>query len=151
LAHRVAWELAVGPIPFGFQINHGPCDNPSCVSPDHLYLGFAEVNVRDCASKGRIARKLLPGHVVEARELYRLDGWSIPALAERFSCNPVTMTAVITEESWVHLTSAMVSIQVQAATIGVASQAIATQFGVSWYTVRRIVTGRTWQSLAEVA
>lgn len=34
-AHRVAYELTVGPIPDGLQIDH-LCRNTGCVRPDHL-------------------------------------------------------------------------------------------------------------------
>lgn len=34
-AHRFAYELMVGPIPTGIQIDH-LCRNRSCVNPDHL-------------------------------------------------------------------------------------------------------------------
>ena len=34
-AHRVAYELAFGPIPVGAQIDH-TCHTRSCVNPDHL-------------------------------------------------------------------------------------------------------------------
>lgn len=35
LAHRVVWEMLVGPIPEGFEIDHR-CLNVGCVNPDHL-------------------------------------------------------------------------------------------------------------------
>jgi len=36
-AHRVAWELVMGPIPPGRSLVHG-CPNRHCVRPDHLVL-----------------------------------------------------------------------------------------------------------------
>jgi hypothetical protein len=35
VAHRVAWEMLVGPIPSGLVLDH-LCRNTSCVNPDHL-------------------------------------------------------------------------------------------------------------------
>ena len=35
LAHRVGYELFVGPIPLGHDLDH-LCKNPKCVNPDHL-------------------------------------------------------------------------------------------------------------------
>ena len=35
LAHRIAYELCIGPIPDGKQIDH-LCRNRGCVNPDHL-------------------------------------------------------------------------------------------------------------------
>lgn len=42
-AHRVAYELSLGPIPAGMYIDH-ICHNTACVKPDHLRLATAKQN-----------------------------------------------------------------------------------------------------------
>lgn len=51
-AHRVAWQMANGPICDDLCVLH-KCDNPSCVNVSHLFLGSRLDNNQDRQRKGR--------------------------------------------------------------------------------------------------
>ena len=52
-AHRYTYTQEFGSIPEGMMVCHR-CDVPACVRPDHLFLGTASDNMRDCSQKGRL-------------------------------------------------------------------------------------------------
>ncbi len=61
LAHRVSWMLNVGDIPKGMFVLH-KCDVPSCVNPDHLFIGTQADNISDMTRKGRGRKMFVKGH-----------------------------------------------------------------------------------------
>jgi HNH endonuclease len=108
-AHRVAWELARGPVPEGFFICH-VCDVPACVNPDHLFLGTNADNMQDCAAKGRTARgeksgmhKLTEDQVREIRQRYSEGGVSQRTLAGAYGVSIGVINTVIHQDAWKHV------------------------------------------------
>jgi hypothetical protein len=73
-AHRVVWEVLVGPIPDEMQLDHR-CRNTGCVNPDHLEVVTGRVNIlRGFGPAGRNARRdqCAAGHdLTDPANLYR--------------------------------------------------------------------------------
>jgi hypothetical protein len=93
--HRVAWELAVGPIPAGASVLH-KCDVPLCCNPSHLFLGTQTDNLADAREKGRLDETLARIRVFTPEErlaIFEMRGYRgiCVDLAHRYG---VTKTAI---------------------------------------------------------
>lgn len=112
LAHRYSWELHRGPIPEGLCVCHN-CpggDNPSCVNPDHMFLGTISDNMRDAGKKGMIVHgskhafaKLTEDDVKTIRELYRSGAKRLFELAKHYGVNSMTLRDAAIGKSWKHV------------------------------------------------
>ena len=64
-AHRVAYEMLVGPIPDGLQVDH-LCRTRDCVNPSHMELVTSRENTR--RGHGPTARHAAQTHCVNGHE-----------------------------------------------------------------------------------
>jgi hypothetical protein len=123
VAHRISWEIHFGVIPDGLCVLH-KCDIPSCVNPDHLFLGTKTDNNLDRDSKNRQASgdrsglrvhpdrvcrgekqwnsKLTPSDVDEIRLRFSM-GESQTSLSKIFPVCQSHISKIILNQAWAHI------------------------------------------------
>ena len=108
LAHRVAYEIFIGPIPEGLFVLHR-CDNRKCANPKHLFLGTHDDNMQDMDSKGRrrsgekhYMARLTDDLVRTLRAEYKPgDSWM--ALEKKYGINRGVLRPAILGITWKHV------------------------------------------------
>lgn len=108
-AHRASYYFYNGDIPEGMSVLH-KCDVPSCVNPEHLYLGTQQQNVkdRDDRNRGRWHSGEQNGRatitkdaVIEIRNNYvpRKYGYR-EAMANKFGVKRCVIDDILSGRSW---------------------------------------------------
>jgi len=108
--HRAAFKAMNGEIPAGAYVCHS-CDNPSCIRPDHLWLGTAKENTLDMVSKGRWKSpphylgeispraKLANSDVMEIRRLLK-SGVLDTELARKYTVSKAQISKIKMNRAW---------------------------------------------------
>ncbi len=108
-AHRASYLAFVGVIPKGMFVLHR-CDVPSCINPNHLFLGTQSDNIKDMYSKGRFKRKQFRGETSPAAKLKEIDVVAIrksdlntKTLSELFGVTTRSISQIRARETWKHI------------------------------------------------
>jgi hypothetical protein len=97
-ASRFSWYIHYGQFP-ELLVCH-KCDNPSCVNPEHLFLGTDMDNHKDRDIKGRNGMAKITNE--EAKLIfYSLDHYSI--LMDRYKVSYHTIYRIKNNYSWRHI------------------------------------------------
>jgi hypothetical protein len=111
-AHRVSYMLRVGEIPADKPCVLHSCDNPSCVNPDHLFVGTKKDNTQDMLRKGRDRHNpnsagerngravLVRADVETLRSRYAVGDGSYASLAQEYGVTKGCIRDIVKKRTW---------------------------------------------------
>ena len=116
-AHIFSFILHFGKYETGLFVCH-KCDNPSCVNPNHLFIGTPKENTQDMMKKGRMIigekinvkkgedchlSKLTIKEIVEIRSTYKknVKGCGIRTLAKKYGVRPFSIFQIVNNQTWI--------------------------------------------------
>jgi hypothetical protein len=116
LAHRVSYRMFFGEFNPELLVCH-KCDNPSCVNPNHLFLGTHQDNVNDKIIKGRGfgwegpkgeqqgGSKLKTNQVLYIREVWAKANGTIKQyeLAKDLQVSQQLISMIVRRKCWTHV------------------------------------------------
>lgn len=112
LASRYSFKLYNGLFNESLCVLH-KCDNPSCVAPEHLFIGTKKDNMRDCSNKGRVKIPNLIGEkcptailknddVLKIKEMLK-NGIKSRVIAEHYKVHSTTIYKIKNGKNWRHI------------------------------------------------
>lgn len=109
-AHRFSWVLHNGKIPEDKPFVLHRCDNPSCVNPNHLWVGTHQDNMNDKVNKNRQIKgeeieqsKLTENQIKEIRRLCCEEKLSQSEIAKIFDVSQPLISSIYRNKTWKHV------------------------------------------------
>jgi len=119
MAHRIAYDLAIGGLDSDLMICHH-CDNPPCCNPAHLFQGTRSDNMKDAYAKGRLpfndegyVRAKARGERIWSSKLAREDVMRIRTLASMgvrkatlgrlYGVDRTNVGQIVARRTWTHV------------------------------------------------
>ena len=171
-AHRVSYEMFVGPIPTGMCVLHR-CDNPPCCNPEHLFIGTFKDNTQDMFAKGRQAMlrgSAVPGaklteDIIRAIRAEDARGVASKLIAVRYGVPYGQVRAIVVGDRWAHVggvtrvravsrkldSEQADEIRMFYARGNVTQKYLAELYGVGGPLISRIITGKAHRALPRTA
>jgi hypothetical protein len=109
-SHRLSYKLFNGNFDEKLLVLHS-CDNPSCVRPDHLFLGTNKDNMKDKVNKNRQAKGnscgksfLTEKQVLDIKEqLKNYQRGMYTSLSKEYKVRKSTIISIANGRTWKHI------------------------------------------------